>query len=63
MLQHGVLALSVLANEHNIDVLVASLDSRVGLAVNHVDVEVEFITESNVAGGNATTQAACLDVA
>lgn len=61
--QHGIFSLGVLADEHHIDVLVASLDSGEGLAVDHIDVEVELITQTHVTGRNATTQASSLDVA
>jgi hypothetical protein len=63
VLQHGVLALGVLADEHHVNVLVASLHSGERLAVDHVHVEVQLVTQTHVARGNSTTQAASFNVA
>ena len=40
MLQTAVLSLCVLPDDHDVNVLVASLDSREGLAVHHIGIEV-----------------------
>lgn len=40
VLQTAVLALCVLPDDHDVNVLVASLDSREGLAVHHIGIEV-----------------------
>lgn len=41
MLQTAVLSLRVLPDDHDVDVLVASLDSRKWLAVHHVGKQVK----------------------
>lgn len=40
MFQIAVLSLCVLPDDHNVNVLVASLDPRQGLAVHHVGKQV-----------------------
>lgn len=40
MLQTAVLSLRVLPDDHDVNVLVASLDSREGLAVHHIGIQV-----------------------
>jgi hypothetical protein len=53
MLQHGVLALRVLAHNHDIDVVVTGGHTGVRLAVQHVDEQVEFVAQSYVSGDDA----------
>lgn len=40
MLQTAVFSLRVLPDDYDVNVLVASLDSREGLAVHHVGIQV-----------------------
>lgn len=40
VLQIAVLSLCVLSDDHDVNVLVASLNSRKGLAVHHIRIEV-----------------------
>lgn len=41
MLQAAVFSLCVLPDDHDVDVLVTSLDSREGLAVHHISKQVQ----------------------
>lgn len=41
MLQAAVLALGVLSNDDDVNVLVAGLNPRQGLAVHHISVQVQ----------------------
>lgn len=53
VLQHGVFAVCVLADQHDVQfLLVPGGDSRDRFAVEHIHVEVEFVAEGDVPGNN-----------
>lgn len=63
VLQHGVLALGVLTDHHQVDVLMVRADTRVRLAVQHADEQIELISDRDVPRGDAGLQRLRLDVA
>ena len=52
VLQTAVLPLCVLPDDHDVDVLVASLDSRQGLTVHHVGIQVQAGAVGDKQGDN-----------
>lgn len=48
MLQAAVLALSVLSNDDDVNVLVTGLDPWQGLAVHHISIQVQTGAERDV---------------
>lgn len=62
VLQHGVLALGVLPHDHDIDVLLTGIDARIRHAVQHVHVEIQLVSQGDVAGGHVGLCAARLYV-
>lgn len=63
MFQHGVLAIGVLADEHHVNVVMAGRNARIRLAVHHIDVQIQLVTDGHVAGDFGQGLGLGLDVA
>ncbi len=63
VLKHGILALRVLPNDHDVYALVPRLDPRPGVAVEDVHKQVELVPHLDVAGLDVRSDQLRLDVA
>ena len=50
MLQHGVFAFGILSHNANVDVFMSGWDSFVWFAFQNIDVQIQFVSQSNISG-------------
>lgn len=63
MFQHGIFSFSILTNDNDVNILMMSCDSSIRFAMNHINEQIQLISNSYVTGYNAGIQTFGLDIA